>query len=191
MRAPHLLVSSNNDPHKLYEQGERIFCIRKPIVAAVQGAAIGGGLGLAMAADFRIATPRSRLSANFVKLGTHPGFALTYTLQRTVGHQTAALVLYTGRRFGGKQCVDLGLADELVDEDQLRIRAIALATEIAENAPLAVEATRETLRADLVVDIKTRTLLKADKQVRLKATADFKEGVRAVAERRPGNWLRR
>jgi enoyl-CoA hydratase/carnithine racemase len=185
------LVTGTEEPLRLYEQAARLFAIRKPMVAAVQGSAIGGGLGLAVAADFRIVSPSSRLSANFVKLGIHPGFAMTWTLPRLVGHQAAALLLYTGRRLGGAEAVAMGLADQMVPEDELRQAAIALAAEIAENAPLAVEATRATLRAGLVADIIRQTEREAGEQIRLSATEDFAEGVRAVSERRPGRWVRR
>lgn len=185
------LVTGREDPPKLYAQAARLFSIRKPIVAAVQGAAIGGGLGLAIAADFRVVAPSSRLAANFVKIGIHPGFAMTYTLPRLVGAQGAALLLYTGRRLTGSQAVELGLADRLASEDTLRRTAIDLAAEIAENAPLAVEATRATLRVGFVDDIIRQTQREASEQVRLAATEDFAEGVRAVAARRPGNWTRR
>jgi len=185
------LVTGREDPPRLYAQAARLFSIRKPVVAAVQGAAIGGGLGLAVAADFRIVAPSSRLSANFVKIGIHPGFAMTYTLPRLVGAQGAALLLYTGRRLGGAEALSLGLADQMVPEDRLRQAAIDLAAEIAENAPLAVEATRATLRAGFVEDILRQTEREASEQIRLSATEDFAEGVRAVAGRRPGNWTRR
>src|SRR5271155_181621 len=71
----------------LYAQAVRLFSTRKPIVAAVQGAAIGAGLGLALVADFRVTAPEARFSANFVKLGFHPGFGITYTLPRLLGEQ--------------------------------------------------------------------------------------------------------
>lgn len=185
------LVRGKEEPPRLYAQAARLFAIRKPIVAAVQGSAIGGGLGLAVAADFRVVSPSSRLSANFVKLGIHPGFAMTWTLPRLVGHQAAALLLYTGRRLGGAEAVAMGLADQLVPEGGLRQAAIDLAAEIAENAPLAVEATRATLRAGLLADIIRQTDREAGEQIRLSATEDFAEGVRAVSERRPGRWTRR
>jgi enoyl-CoA hydratase/carnithine racemase len=169
----------------------RLFSLKKPIVAAVQGAAIGGGLGLAIAADFRVVSPSSRLSANFVKIGIHPGFGMTHTLPRLVGAQKAALLFYTGRRVGGAEAVAIGLADQMVEEDRLRQAAIDLAAEIAANAPLAVEATRATLRTGLVADLLRQTEREASEQARLSVTEDFAEGVRAVAARRPGAWTRR
>ena len=128
----------------LYRQAVRLFRCPVPIIAAVQGAAVGGGLGLAMVADFRVASPQSRFTANFNRLGFHPGFGLTVTLPRAIGEQQAALLFYTGRRISGDVAHAIGLAD-----------AVAAATEheLAE-------------------------------QQRLIATEDFREGVRAMAERR-------
>jgi enoyl-CoA hydratase/carnithine racemase len=120
---------------RLYEAALQLFRCPKPVIAAVQGPAIGGGLGLALVADFRVVTPEARFAANFVKLGIHPGFGITATLPRVVGQQRAALMLYTGRRIKGEEALSWGLADLLVPQDQLRAAAVALATEIAEAAP--------------------------------------------------------
>src|ERR1700742_2291420 len=129
----------------LYIQAVRIFSNRKPIVAAVHGAAIGGGLGLAVAADFRVTCPEARFSANFTRLGFHPGFGLTVTLPAVVGPTKAALLFYTSRRIGGEEALKLGLADMLVPQDKVREAALSLAAEIAENSPLGLIATRTTL----------------------------------------------
>jgi len=85
----------------LYKEAIRLFRTRKPIVAAVQGAAVGGGLGLALVSDFRVTCQEARFSANFNRLGFHPGFGLTATLPRLVGAQQAALMFYTGCRIPG------------------------------------------------------------------------------------------
>lgn len=175
-------------PAVLYQEALRIFATRKPIVAAVQGAAIGGGMGLAMAADFRVVSPETRLAANFVKIGIHPGFGLTHTLPRAIGVQAAALLFCTGRRIGGEEALKLGVADVLAPAAELRERALELAAEIAENAPLAVEATRATLRAGLIEALAVQTAHESRAQIALFATEDFKEGVRAVTERRVGQW---
>uniref|UniRef100_B0T3R1 Enoyl-CoA hydratase/isomerase n=1 Tax=Caulobacter sp. (strain K31) TaxID=366602 RepID=B0T3R1_CAUSK len=185
------LVNRSEDPPTLYAQALRLFGVRKPIVAAVQGAAIGGGLGLALVADFRVVTPSTRMAANFVTLGMHPGFGVTYVLPRIVGEQKAAEILLTGRRYTGLEARDIGLADRLVPEENLVRTALDLAGELAANAPLAVEATRSTLRADLVERIRQQTERETAQQLRLRDTADFAEGVRAVSERRQGRWIRR
>jgi enoyl-CoA hydratase/carnithine racemase len=173
----------------LYVQAVRLFSARKPIVAAVQGAAVGAGLGLALVADFRIVAPEARFAANFVKLGFHPGFGITHTLPRVVGMQRAQLMCLTGRRIKGEEALTWGLADEMVPLAELRSAALTLAREIAEAAPLAVESTRATLRAGLAAAVKAQTDHELIEQTTLRATADFAEGVRSVNERRPGVFV--
>lgn len=185
------LTRAREEPESLYAAAHRLFEIRKPIVAAVQGSAVGGGLGLSLVADFRIAAPSTRMSVNFVKIGIHPGFGITLLLPSIVGRQKAAELLYTGRRITGEEAFAIGLADRLVPEERLFATAMDLAQEIAENAPLAVEATRATLREGLLDAIRERTAREARKQIELSVTEDFAEGIRAVEERRPGNWQRR
>ena len=173
----------------LYVEAVRLFSAKKPIVAAVQGAAVGAGLGLALVADFRVAAPEARFTANFVKLGFHPGFGITHTLPRLIGQQRAALMCLTGRRLTGEQAVDWGLADVLAPLDELEAAALRLAGEIAENAPLAVQSTRATFRADLAAAVKSQTDHELVEQTWLRQTKDFAEGVRAVNERRAGNFV--
>jgi enoyl-CoA hydratase/carnithine racemase len=173
----------------LYEQAVRLFSTKKPIVAAIQGAAVGAGLGLALVADFRVVAPEARFAANFVKLGFHPGFGITHTLPRIVGEQRAALMCLTGRRIKGEEALEWGLADELVPLERVRDAALALAREIAEAAPLAVIATRATLRAGLAEAVRRQTDHELKEQTWLRATADFAEGVRSVNERRPGVFV--
>ena len=168
----------------LYGEAIRLFACAKPVVAAVHGPAVGGGLGLALVADFRITCAEARFSANFNRLGFHPGFGLSVTLPRLVGVQQAALLLYTGRRIDGAQAQRIGLADELVPQDQVRPRALELAREIALSAPIAVQATRATLRAGLVEQIRSAVAHESAQQNAHFKTADFKEGVAAMAARR-------
>jgi enoyl-CoA hydratase/carnithine racemase len=173
---------------RLYEQAIRLFRTRKPVIAAIQGPAVGGGLGLALAADFRVATPEARFAANFAKLGLHPGFGLTHTLPRLIGVQRASLMFHTGRRINGQQAVAWGLADVLAAPERLREEARKLAGEIAEGAPLAVESVRATLRRGLADAVKATLEHELAEQSRLAQTEDHKEGVRAVSERRPGRF---
>jgi enoyl-CoA hydratase/carnithine racemase len=169
----------------LYIEGNRLFRTKKPIVAAVHGAAVGGGLGLAMVADFRVTCPEARFSANFTRLGFHPGFGLTVTLPAVIGPTKAALLFYTSRRIRGDEAYNFGLADVLVPQDQVREASLSLAAEIAENSPLGLIATRLTLRGDLADRVRTATERELAEQSRLRNTEDFKEGVKAMAERRP------
>lgn len=175
----------------LYVEAVRIFRTKKPIVAAVHGAAIGGGLGLAMVADFRVTCPEARFAANFTRLGFHPGFGLTTTLTEAIGKTNAALMFYTSRRVSGEEAHKMGLASVLVPQAEVRPAAIALATEIAENSPLGLIATRATMRAGLADRVRAATDHELKEQDILRKTEDFKEGVKATAERRLPNFVGR
>jgi enoyl-CoA hydratase/carnithine racemase len=168
----------------LYKEGIRLFRTKKPIVGAIHGAAVGGGLGLALVPDFRVTCQEARFSANFNRLGFHPGFGLTVTLPRLVGAQQAALLFYTGRRIPGDEAVRIGLADVLVAAEEVRSAAQALALEIAQSSPLAVLATRETLRRGLTDAIEAATERELVEQDWLRRTEDFREGIKAYSERR-------
>jgi enoyl-CoA hydratase/carnithine racemase len=172
------------DPQALYRHAMRLFDTRKPIVAAVHGPAIGAGTGLALVADFRIASSDTRFSVNFNRLGFHPGFALSYTLPQLIGRQKASLLFYTGRRIGGEEAVAIGLADELAPPGQVLARAQALAEEIAASAPQAVQTTRATLREGYAAEARRLNLVEAAHQHVHFASEDFKEGVVAMGERR-------
>src|SRR5258708_5645205 len=108
----------------LYVEAVRLFSNKKPIVAAIQGAAVGAGLGLALVADFRIAAPEARFTANFVKLGFHPRFGGTHTLPRLIREQRAALMCLTGRRVKAEEALSWGLVDEVVPLAELRAAAL-------------------------------------------------------------------
>ena len=173
----------------LYRHAVRIFRCQTPVVAAVQGAAIGGGLGLAVSADFRVTTPEGRFSANFTKLGFHPGFGLTVTLPELIGKQRASLMFLTSRRLNGEQAADWGLADLCVAPDQLAGAARALAAEIASCAPLAVASTRRTMRLGQADRVAMQTDHELAEQNGLRGTQDWLEGIKATAERREPNFI--
>jgi enoyl-CoA hydratase/carnithine racemase len=180
--------ASNLPINHLYVQAVRIFRNKKPIVAAIHGAAIGGGLGLAVAADFRVTCPEARFAANFTKLGFHPGFGLTATLPELVGKNNAELIFYTSRRVTGEEAYRMGLANACVPQDQVRAEAMKLAQEIAECSPLGLISTRATMRAGLADRVLAATNHELVEQNRLRVTEDFKEGIKATAERRVANF---
>ncbi len=172
----------------LYRQAVRLFGNKKHVIAAVQGAAVGGGFGLAMMADFRVGCPEARFTANFVKLGFTPGFGLTHVLPRVIGQQAAQDLFFTGRRLNGEEAKEVGILDKLVPLEELRSAAIAYAREIAVNAPLALMSVRQSIRGDLAEAVKKATDHEGVEQYHLQRTNDHKEGVKSVAERRPGNF---
>jgi enoyl-CoA hydratase/carnithine racemase len=175
----------------LYDEAVRLFRTKKPIVAAVHGAAVGGGLGLALSADLRVAAPEARFSANFARLAFHHGFGLTVTLPEAVGAQRALELLYTGRRVGGEEALRIGLCDRLAPLDRVRDAARELAAEIAGSGPLALESIRVTMRGHLAERIASATARERSEQERLQRTQDFREGVAAMAARRPPKFERR
>ena len=174
----------NPGTNPLYFEAIRIFSCKKPIVAAIQGPAVGGGLGLALVADFRVTCPEGRFSANFNRLGFHPGFGLSVTLPRLIGLQKANLLFFTGRRINGQEALDIGLADVLVPLDQVRAEAMKLAQEMAISAPLSLQSTRATLRQGLVAQLEQAVAHESAEQNWQFKTEDFKEGVKAMTERR-------
>ncbi len=176
--------ATRQHPRHLYEEAARLFAAQLPVVAAVNGAAIGGGLGLAMSADFRVGSPETRMSANFSRLGFHHGFALTVTLPATVGEQRAKELLYTGERLDGTAAHAIGLLDRLVPSDALLTAARSFAAATAPAAPLAVRSIRTTMRGGVVERAVEAMARERAEQDRLVRTSDFAEGVRAMAERR-------
>jgi enoyl-CoA hydratase/carnithine racemase len=179
------------DGTHLYDYAVRLFQQPLPVVAAVQGAAIGGGLGLAMAADFRVAATEARFAANFALLGIHHGFALSVTLPAAIGQQAALDLLYTGRRISGAEAHALGLADRLAGPGQAREQAHALAAEIAAAAPLAIRSIRATMRGQLADQARAAMARERTEQERLMQTADWKEGLAAVTQRRQADFTGR
>ena len=139
-------------------------------------------------ADFRVVCPATRMTANFVKLGFTPGFGLTHTLERIVGAQRANLMFLTGRRINGETAQQWGLGDIYTDTDNVRSAAIELAQEIAENAPLALLSLREQMRPNIAEAVNDVTTIESREQKWLQQTSDHKEGIKAVAEKRAGNF---
>jgi len=168
----------------LYVEAVRVFACRKPVVGAIHGAAIGGGLGLSMVPDFRVGCPESRFAANFTRLGFHPGFGLTHTLPRVIGQQRANLMFLTSRRIRGEEAHEWGLLDVLTTLDAVRETAWNLAREIAVNSPLGVVSTRATLRQGLAEAVRKATDHELAEQTWLRKTEDFREGVAATHDRR-------
>lgn len=168
----------------LYGEAVRLIEARTPVVAAVQGAAIGGGLGLACSADFRVGCSETRMAANFAQLGFHHGFGLTITLPEIVGQQRALEMLYTGKRLNGEESQEIGLLDRFVGLEDVRDTAHALAAEIASSAPLAVDSIRATMRQGIGDRYRLATARERREQDRLQKTDDFQEGIAASSERR-------
>ncbi|MFI5315732.1 MAG: enoyl-CoA hydratase/isomerase family protein [Myxococcota bacterium] len=158
--------------------------VEVPVIGALNGHAIGGGFGLALVCDIRVANRDAKYGANFTKLGLHPGMATTYFMPRFVGIPRAAELLFTGRLVSGAEAAELGLANYAVAEDQVLPRSLELAREIASCAPIAVRWTKRSLYQNVDWDPVSAARAEAHAQSRTLETEDSKEGVAALLEKR-------
>lgn len=155
-----------------------------PTIAAIEGPAIGAGLCVALACDLCVVDAQAKLALNFVQLGLHPGMGATYLAPLRAGTQRGAELLWTGRRFDGAEAVRLGLALEALPAAEVLPRALAMAEQIAQNAPLAVRALKRRLGLDqgaLDQALAAEALAQAESY----GSADLGEGLAAAAARRP------
>ncbi|HEY3706470.1 MAG TPA: enoyl-CoA hydratase-related protein [Terracidiphilus sp.] len=160
----------------------------KPVIACIQGFALGGGCELAMACSMRIAAEDARLGQPEVKLGVTPGYGGTQRLPRLVGRSRALKLLLTGEVIDAQEALRIGLVDEVVPADELMRRAEAVATLIAKNAPLAVAETLRLVDEGLALSLELGLLREADGFGRLCATADKAEGTGAFLAKRAAVW---
>jgi enoyl-CoA hydratase/carnithine racemase len=156
-----------------------------PTIGALNGHAVGGGLGLALVCDLRVANADAKYGANFVRLGLHPGMATTYLMPRLVGLPRALELLLTGRIVTGREAAELGLVNHAVPADEVLPRARELAREIASAAPIAVRWTKRSIYRNLAWDPRSAAEVEAHAQSRTVETEDAKEGMRALLEKRP------
>lgn len=163
---------------------KRIHLCPKPVVAAVGGAAITVGFELAIAADFRIVTEKAMFQQSWLKLGLIGPLGSTKLLPAMVGWQMAKDIMLRMRAVRGKQAVEIGLATELVAEEEREARAIALARELADLPPLAFRAMKEGLWQGLQSSFEDCWGLAVVNQAMLLGTEDFGEGLDAVRENR-------
>lgn len=161
-----------------------------PVIAAVRGAAIGAGLCVALSCDITLVDADAKLAVNFAQLGLAPGMGVTVLLERRVGAQRAAELLYTGRRFDGRAAVEMGLALSAHPADAVLSEAQALARTIASNGPLAVRALKSRLALDHGLLMRALEA-EATAQAHSYASDDLGEGLAAAMERRPARFTGR
>lgn len=155
-----------------------------PSIAAIQGAAVGAGLAVALACDLRVAARDARLGLNFARLGIHPGMGSSWTLPRLVGPAHAADLLLSGRMLDGAEAERIGLVNRAVPADAVLAEALDLAAEIAACAPVAVRGTKRALARAFEVGLDEQLEFEAEQQAVCYETADLAEGLRAARERR-------
>lgn len=164
---------------------DAIRALRKPVVCAINGYALGGGLETAMSCDIRIAAEHARFGAPEVKLGWIGGGGMSYMLAHSIGASNTALMLMGGDPIGAQQALQWGLVSELVPAAELLARAQAIAATIASRPPIAVETAKANLRAAYAMPLETAIQYERDLQTVCFATEDAKEGRAAFKARRP------
>lgn len=188
---PAAMEGGSEDPHlpherlfAVYEPFLEVFELEVPTIAALNGHAVGGGLGLALACDIRVANREARYGANFARLGLHSGMAISYLLPRLVGAAAAADLLFSGRLVTGAEAADLGLAHCAVPPDEVASEASRRAREIAACAPIAVRLMKRSLYRGLGWDLRAAAAAEAWAQSATLQTRDVGEGIRALLEKR-------
>jgi len=162
-----------------------------PVVAAINGHAVGAGLCVALGCDLRIVADEAKVGLNFARLALHPGMGGSWLLPRIVGDQRAAELLYTGRLASGSEMASYGLALESLPADEVLPRAMAMAEQIATSSPLVVRQLKVSLEAARIYDLEQQLDLEAASQAINYGTEDFAAGMAAGRERRTPDFTGR
>jgi enoyl-CoA hydratase len=171
--------------YKLFLAVREIPC---PTISAVNGAAIGAGLCVALACDVRIAASEAKLGLNFTQLGLHPGMGATWTLPRLVGPARAAEILYSSRIFTGAEAATIGLVNRAVAQAEVLPAARALAAEFAAAAPLAVRGVKRALARSGDATLEDQLSFEAQEQAACFESRDVHEGLASVREKRAAKF---
>lgn len=169
--------------HRFYNSFLSILTLNVPLVAAINGHAVGAGLCLASACDIRIAAEGAKLGFTFTKLGLHPGMAATYFLPKVIGEAAAMELLLTGRIIDAHEAMRIGLVSRVVAQDEIQAAALSVAQEIAECGPEAVRQLVESMRnrgSTLQSALEREALCQSLSY----KSEQFKEGVKATREKR-------
>lgn len=176
------------DSETMAELFRALYEFPRPTIAAVNGAAIAGGCGLATLCDFTLAVPEAKFGYTEVRIGFVPAIVSTFLL-RQIGEKSARDLLLTGRIIGADEAHRIGLINEIVSGEDLMGRARALALQLLENSPASLLSTKRLLsdyaRGDL--DSQIRSAVKENAAIR--ATADFREGISSFLEKRKPRWI--
>ncbi len=178
----------NSLPHErsfaMYEPFLSVLDIEVPVIGALNGHTVGGGLGLSLMCDIRIGNRAAKYGGNFARLGLHSGLGITYILPRLIGISKAAELLFTGRVFLGDEALRIGLLSEAVAPEEVLPRSMEVAREIADNAPIAVRMMKRSLYRAIGYDVRGPAYDEAFAQVITIGTEDLKEGISALLEKR-------
>lgn len=186
-KAQKSIKQNTKEMLEFYHSFLSILSLDVPLIAAVNGHAIGAGLCLACACDFRVVSRKAKLGFTFSKLGLYPGMGATYFLPAVVGHSSAAELMLTGRMLSGEQSVKYGITQHLVDEGEVLEESKRIAAEILACGPLATRNLLISLRGDRS-QLEEKLLVEAREQARSYASEEFLEGIAATREKRKASW---
>ncbi|MCI1721038.1 MAG: short-chain-enoyl-CoA hydratase [Bacteroidales bacterium] len=176
-------------------QGSAVFRkienLDKPVIAAINGFALGGGCELAMACDIRIASNKAKIGQPETGLGITPGFSGTQRLPRIVGLGKAKEIIYTAKPITADEAYRIGLVNKVVEPEALMNEAYAMAAQIAKNAPIALKYSKEAINKGMQTDIDSAIALENDLFALCFSTEDQKEGMKAFFEKRPAEWKKK
>lgn len=180
-------VEHRADSERIAKLFRALYDCPRPTIAAVNGAAIAGGCGIATLCDFTLAVPRAKFGYTEVRIGFIPAIVSRFLLAQ-VGEKQARDLLLTGRIFEAGEAKSMGLVNEVVEVEDLQPAAERLAMQLLENSPEALAATKRLLsgRARAVLDAEMEAAIQANADARL--TGDFREGIRAFLEKRAPQW---
>ncbi len=165
----------------------RIYEFPLPTIAAVNGAAIAGGTGIATMCDFTLAVPEAKFGYTEVKIGFVPAIVSSFLVLQ-VGHKIARDLLLTGRLFDAAEAHRFGLVNEVVPPDELLPRAHALARQLLENSPTSVRATKRLINGFISNTLDRQIAAAVDDNAKIRTTADFREGISSFLEKRKPVW---
>ena len=185
------LLANEAIQKKIYGPVVGILDVDVPIIAAMNGHAIGGGLGVALLCDFRIANKTAKYGTNFVRLGCTSGLGISYTLPHLIGIPAAMELLLTGRLISGEQAARIGIANYAMDPEDVLPKAWELAGQIAAAAPIAVRAMKKQIYRGFAAERAEALAIESHNMSRTMQSEDFLEGTRALLEKREPNFAGR
>ncbi|MCW2278780.1 enoyl-CoA hydratase/isomerase family protein [Heliophilum fasciatum] len=173
-------------------RGQNLFArledLSKPVIAAINGFALGGGLELALACDIRFAADSARMGLPEINLGLIPGYGGTQRLARLIGEGQAKMLIFSGKPVTATRALELGIVENVLPAGELLAEAKKLAAELAEKAPVALALAKRAIHDGLATDMGTGCSLEAHCFSVAGGTEDCKEGMKAFFEKRPAQF---
>src|SRR5579863_5786364 len=186
-RSPEQNLKDSETMARLFRS---LYDFPKPTIAAVNGAAVAGGCGLATLCDITLAVPEAKFGYTEVRIGFLPAIVSTFLL-RQVGEKQARDLLLTGRLFGADEAARMGLVNEVVSAEKLMPRAREFAASLMESSPASLAATKHLLKSYSSADLDRQIAAAVDENARIRTTEDFREGVTSFLEKRAPKWTGR